>query len=108
MTGPPRKYLMLANHLGAPTAEENISAALEGMGCYRWRDEAIRMVVPEYEPDWKHKIVRSAPTGSSIMNIYWKQYMWLKDQSPYITRQGNPANPDSQWLIEPQNSGQVR
>ena len=59
--------LMLANHLGAPTAEENISAALEGMGCYRWRDEAIRMVVPEYQPDWKHKIVRSAPTGGIVV-----------------------------------------
>ena len=61
-----------------------------------------------YVADPTNYVVRSAPTGSSIMNIYWKQYMWLKDQSPYITRQGNPANPDSQWLIEPQNSGQVR
>jgi NAD+ synthase len=58
---------MLAEHLGAPTVEENISAALEGLGCYRWRDEAIRMVVPEYQPDWKHKIVRSAPTGGIVV-----------------------------------------
>ena len=42
--------LMLADHLGAPTAEENISAALEGMGCYRWRDEAIRRSSPSTSP----------------------------------------------------------
>jgi NAD+ synthase len=59
--------LMLAEHLGASTSEENISAALEGLGCYAWRDEAIRMVFPEYEPDWKHKIVRSAPTGGIVV-----------------------------------------
>jgi NAD+ synthase len=59
--------LMLANHLGAATTEVNISAALEGAGCYAWRDEAIRMVVPEYQPDWKHKIVRSAPTGGIVV-----------------------------------------
>ena len=59
--------LMLANHLGAPTAEENISAALEGMGCYRWRDEAIRRSCRSTSPSWKHKIVRSAPTGGIVV-----------------------------------------
>jgi NAD+ synthase len=59
--------LLLAEHLGASTSEENISAALEGLGCYAWRDEAIRMVFPDYEPSWKHKIVRSAPTGGIVV-----------------------------------------
>ena len=53
----------LAEALGARTVEEPITAALEGLGCYRRRDEAIRSVFPDYEPSWRHKLVRSAPTG---------------------------------------------
>ena len=30
---------------------------LEAIGCYRWRDEAIRAVFPEYGDGWKNKIV---------------------------------------------------
>ncbi len=55
--------LTLAQHLEAPTLEENISEALEGLGCYRRRDEALVEVFPEYRPSWKHKVVRSAPGG---------------------------------------------
>ena len=55
--------LELAESLGAPTEEEPITDALEGLGCYRRRDEAIRAVFPDYDPSWRHKIVRSAPTG---------------------------------------------
>jgi NAD+ synthase len=56
----------LARALGAPTVEEPITPALEALGCYRRRDEAIRMVVPDYEPGWRHKLVRSEPTGALI------------------------------------------
>jgi NAD+ synthase len=55
--------LELAQALGTPTVEEPITDALEGLGCYRRRDGAIREVFPEYEPDWRHKIIRSAPSG---------------------------------------------
>ena len=58
--------LVLAEALEAPTVEEPISAALEALGCYSRRDEAIRKVFPDYEPDWKHKLVRSEPTGGII------------------------------------------
>jgi NAD+ synthase len=57
----------LARHLGADSVEEPITAALEGLGCYRRRDEAIRQVFPDYLPNWKHKLVRSAPTGGVIV-----------------------------------------
>jgi NAD+ synthase len=56
--------LELAESLGAASIEEPITAALEGLGCYEQRDEAIRAVFPDYEPDWKHKLVRSAPSAS--------------------------------------------
>jgi NAD+ synthase len=55
--------LELAEALGTPTEEEPITDALEALGCYRRRDEAIRSVVGDYEPSWRHKLVRSAPTG---------------------------------------------
>jgi NAD+ synthase len=55
--------LELARALGCETAEEPITAALEGLGFYRRRDEAIRAVFPDYEPGWPHKLVRSAATG---------------------------------------------
>ncbi len=59
--------LELANALGARTVEESITAALDGLGCYRRRDEAIRRVFPDYEATWRHKVVRSAPTGGIIV-----------------------------------------
>ena len=36
---------------------ENIAPTLQAIGCYRWRDEAMRALVPEYGDDWKSKIV---------------------------------------------------
>lgn len=47
----------LAGHLGIQFLVEDISAALEGFGCYRRRDEAIRQVFPEYTAGWRNKIV---------------------------------------------------
>jgi NAD+ synthase len=58
--------LQLARHLGAPTVEQPITGALDALGCYRRRDAAIRQVFPGYEPTWRHKLVRSAPTGALI------------------------------------------
>jgi NAD+ synthase len=59
--------LELAQALGAPTVEEPITEALAGLGCYRRRDEAIRLVFPDYEPSWRHKVVRSAPSGAIVI-----------------------------------------
>jgi NH3-dependent NAD+ synthetase len=59
--------LELARALGAPTVEEPITDALAALGCYERRDEAIRKVFPEYEPNWRHKLVRSRPSGGIIV-----------------------------------------
>ncbi|BAJ64031.1 NAD(+) synthase [Anaerolinea thermophila] len=48
---------LLAEQYGVQTVTEDISSALEGFGCYRRRDEAVRRVFPEFEPSWKSKIV---------------------------------------------------
>lgn len=47
----------LAKHLGIEFEVENIAPVLKSIGCYRWRDEAIRNVFPEYDTGWKNKIV---------------------------------------------------
>ena len=49
--------LVLADRLGIEAIEENISAGLEGLGCYRKRDEAIKSVFEEFGPDYKSKII---------------------------------------------------
>ena len=59
--------LELAEQLGARTEEQSITAALEGLGCYEQRDAAIRAVFPDYEPSWRHKLVRSSPSGGMIV-----------------------------------------
>jgi len=47
----------VVDHLGIQSSYENISGILEAVGCYDRRDEAIKSVVPEYNRDYKCKIV---------------------------------------------------
>lgn len=47
----------LADKFGVKAITENITGALEGFGCYRRRDEAVKRVFPEYDPTrYKMKI----------------------------------------------------
>jgi NAD+ synthase len=48
---------LLAEHLGIDYEVQDIAPALEAVGCYRQRDEAIRSLFPEYGQGWKNKIV---------------------------------------------------
>jgi NAD+ synthase len=52
-----RRGRLLAEHLQIPYEVHDISPTLEAIGCYRWRDEAIRKVFPDYGDGWKNKIV---------------------------------------------------
>lgn len=47
----------LAEHLGLAYLTVDIAPALEALGCYGWRDEAITALVPEYGEGWKSKII---------------------------------------------------
>ena len=49
----------LAAHLGIEYTVHDIAPTLEAIGCYRWRDEAIKSVFPDYGAGWKNKIVIS-------------------------------------------------
>jgi len=48
---------LLAQHLGIAWELFDIAPALEALGCYRSRDEAIRRAFPGYGAGWKSKIV---------------------------------------------------
>lgn len=46
----------VCRHLDIRHETTNITPTLDAIGCYRWRDEAIRSVFPEYGEGWKNKI----------------------------------------------------
>lgn len=48
---------MLANHLGIEYVKHDIAGTLDAIGCYKYRDEAIKKIYPDYKDDWKNKIV---------------------------------------------------
>lgn len=50
---------MLADHLGIEYELHDIAPTLRAIGCYQWRDDAIRSVFPEYEEGWKNKLTIS-------------------------------------------------
>ena len=56
----------LVEHLGIEYSEQNIAPTLEAIGCYRWRDEAIRATFPDYGEGWKNKIVISGGSAGQI------------------------------------------
>ncbi|MCW9014623.1 MAG: NAD(+) synthase [Gammaproteobacteria bacterium] len=47
----------LAEHLGIEYLVHDIAPTLDAIGCYQWRDEAIKATFPEYGEGWKNKIV---------------------------------------------------
>lgn len=62
---------MLCRRLGVRFEATDITPILATFGCYRWRDEAIRSVFPEFGPEWKSKIVLSgSPLSGDRMNFF--------------------------------------
>ena len=49
--------MVLGEHYGFETIEEPIGGGLAGLGMYEKRDEAIKMVYPDFKPSWHSKIV---------------------------------------------------
>ena len=47
----------VVEQLGIAHEEFDIAPVLDALGCYRWRDAAIRNVFPAYADGWKNKIV---------------------------------------------------
>ena len=62
---------LLCRHLGVRFEVTDITPILSAFGCYRWRDDAIRSVFPEFCPEWKSKIVLSgSPLAGDRMNFF--------------------------------------
>jgi len=60
---------LLADTLGIEAIVEDIAPALEGLGCYRRQDEAIRTIVPQYGPGWKCKLVLPSILEAGRLNV---------------------------------------
>ena len=61
---------LLAESLGIRTVAEDVTAILAAAGCYSRRDEAIRSVLPEYNTDYKSKLVRSSPLNGEPYRVF--------------------------------------
>ena len=57
---------LLAKHLGIDYEINDIAPTLEAIGCYNWRDMAIRNAFPDYDNTWKSKITISGGTEGAI------------------------------------------
>jgi len=51
-----QRATQLAEFLGIEYLVQDIAPTLEAIGCYHWRDAAIRTVFPEFGAEWKSKI----------------------------------------------------
>jgi NAD+ synthase len=60
----------VAEAFGFEAIHEDATPMLEGMGCYRRRDEAIRRVVPEFGEGYKFKIVLPGLSEGKTYNLY--------------------------------------
>ena len=61
---------MLADSLGIESEVQDISPILEAAGCYQRRDDAIRLVVPEYGVGYRSKIVLPSVVDSDSFRLY--------------------------------------
>jgi NAD+ synthase len=61
---------LIGQSLGIQTVDEDITPMLDGAGCYRRRDEAIRSVIPEFESSWKSKIVLPSVVDNDMFRIF--------------------------------------
>jgi NAD+ synthase len=52
-----RRGRLVAERFAIPHAVFDIAPALQAMGCYEWRDAAIKNLFPDYAQEWKSKIV---------------------------------------------------
>ncbi len=67
---------LITDQFGIAHAVEDIAPALDALGCYRWRDEAMQSVFPQYAANWKSKIAIAGGRGGGF------SYFKLVVQSP--------------------------
>ena len=93
---------IVAEHHGIEYLVQPIGPTLEAIGCYKWRDDAIRAAVPEYQSGWRHKLVISGgsqglvnhfkivvekPDGTQITEtLGLKEYLTIVSATSYKQR----------------------
>jgi NAD+ synthase len=88
----------LTGKFGVPLQTEDITPALEGLGCYRQRDEAIREVFPEYGLGWKNKLAIAGGTDGGLN--YFK--LVVQDRAGLTSEKRVPLKPYLQ-IVAAQN-----
>ena len=93
---------IVAEHHGIDYLVQPIGPTLEAIGCYQWRDDAIRAAVPGYQSGWRHKLVISGgsqglvnhfkivvekPDGSQVTEtLGLKEYLTIVSATSYKQR----------------------
>jgi NAD+ synthase len=60
----------VSTHFGFDSAIEIITPILDGVGCYVRQEKAVQMVIPEFGPEWKFKIVLEDILENKGFNFY--------------------------------------
>ena len=58
------------DHLGSQAEHHDITEMLKAAGCYRYRDEAIRAVIPAYDAGYKCKIVLPSLLQTEHLRVF--------------------------------------
>ena len=80
----------VAEAFGMPYTIEDITPALDAIGCYTRRDDAIRQVVPDYGPGFRSKIALSGVAAGATYNLYT---LVVERPDGAITRHRLPLEP---------------
>ena len=60
---------LIADHLGVVAVKEDITPILDGAGCYKRRNEAIRMTIEDFKDNWGSKVVLPNVLESDRLSI---------------------------------------
>ncbi|MBN2037582.1 MAG: NAD(+) synthase [Chitinispirillaceae bacterium] len=61
---------LVADAFNVRKEHEDISGILEAIGFYRRYDNAVKVVIPEYDPGWKSKIVLHTGLQGSFVSVF--------------------------------------
>jgi NAD+ synthase len=61
---------LIADHFGVPKVLEDISGVLNAVGFYKRYNETVQSVLPEYNDQWKSKIVLPKVTDNAVYSLF--------------------------------------
>ncbi len=60
----------------------------------------VQLYKPDLDDPSTYDLRPASHGGLSIMETYWKQYMWLDGDEPVLNRSGKPYNLDANWRLD--------